>query len=42
MADKIANLKIFADNNDKMNLSLKEVGGEILYLFPRNLLYMVM
>lgn len=30
MADKIANLRIFADNNDKMNLSLKEVGGEIL------------
>ena len=30
MADKIANLRIFMDQEDKMNLSLKEVGGEIL------------
>ena len=30
IADKISNLRIFSDSNDKMNLSLKEVGGEIL------------
>jgi len=30
MADKIEGLRIFTDENDKMNLSLKDVGGEIL------------
>ena len=30
MADKISDLRIFTDENDKMNLSLKDVGGEIL------------
>ncbi len=30
MADKISDLRIFTDDNDKMNLSLKDVGGEIL------------
>ncbi len=30
MADKILNLRIFSDSEDKMNLSLLDVGGEIL------------
>lgn len=30
MAQKISKLRIFNDNNDKMNLSIKDVGGEIL------------
>jgi D-tyrosyl-tRNA(Tyr) deacylase len=30
LASKIAHLRIFSDRNDKMNLSLLEVGGEAL------------
>jgi D-aminoacyl-tRNA deacylase len=30
MADKITGLRIFSDSQDKMNLSVREVGGEIL------------
>lgn len=30
MADKIIKLRIFSDENDKLNLSLSDVGGEML------------
>lgn len=30
LADKIINLRIFSDENDKINLSLADVGGELL------------
>ena len=30
MADKICNLRIFEDENEKMNLNLEQVGGSIL------------
>lgn len=32
MCNKIANLRIFNDDEDKMNLSLLDVGGEILLI----------
>lgn len=32
LADKIMKLRIFADQNDKMNLSLQDINGEILVI----------
>ena len=32
VADKCCNLRIFGDENDKMNLSIKDVDGEILII----------
>lgn len=38
MAEKVLKLRIFSDKEDKMNLSLKDVGGEILVV-PQFTLY---
>lgn len=32
IADKIINLRVFSDENDKMNLSLADVGGSMLVI----------
>lgn len=32
LADKCTNLRIFEDLNEKMNLSLKEIGGKVLVI----------
>ncbi len=32
MLQKIINLRIFSDNNDKMNLSIKDVSGQLLVI----------
>ena len=38
LADKISGLRIFSDDNDKINLSLSDVGGDILVV-PQFTLY---
>lgn len=32
LADKVSGLRIFTDENDKMNLSLTDIGGEVLVI----------
>ena len=32
LANKIAGLRVFTDQNDKMNLSLADIGGEVLVI----------
>ena len=32
VADKCSNLRIFTDENDKMNLSLKDIDGDVLII----------
>ena len=39
IADKIIKLRIFSDENDKMNLSLEDVGGKLMLVISQFTLY---
>ena len=35
LAEKVLNYRIFSDENDKMNLNVQQIGGEVLVVIPK-------